>query len=235
MGVIFKSPFSTCLSLGLLLWLAGTLVGAETNPFSEFDAWWKQYTDVAAAERPALVDKGMELAKARHEAMVALIEKDPRSAIEKAFAEEFHTALPVPIRPLVEKHVRGLAKLVVTKGKDGAVQRKVTIDAVTWKAFLYGARLELNSREEIPIHGVALSGRVAVNGSPLERFPDRETLLTVLAKGEGKKSCPICGEPGEIPAAVGDVLLWFDGEEHLVVTENALIEKEASPEDAAAE
>ena len=200
--------------------------------FAKFDDWWTQYASVDASDRPAFVEKGIALAKNRRDAMVALIEKDPAAAIEKSFAEEYHNALPVLLGPLVEKHVRGLAKLTVTKGKNGALDRKITIEKETWKAFLSGARLELNSREEIPIHGVVLEGRVAVDGSPLERFPKRESLLAVLRQGEGKKSCPICGGPGVIPAAVGDVLLWFDTEEHLVVCEKALVEKEASPEDA---
>ena len=232
--MISTPRFLACVFLGLMAWGSG--VGAESNEtpmaFAKFDDWWTQYGNVAAAERPGLVEKGLALAKNRRDAMVELIEENPAQAIEKAFTEEYHNALPAAVAPLVEKHVRGLAKLTVTKGKHGVVQRNVTMEKESWKAFFYGVRLDLNSRGEIPIHGVVLDGRVAVDGSPLERFPKRESLLNVLRQGEGKKSCPICGEPGVIPAAVGDVLLWFDTEEHLVVCEKALVEKEASPEDA---
>lgn len=202
----------------------------KATAFSEFDAWWQEYISVPAAERPALVKKGLVLAQARHEAMVQLIESAPAKAIQMAFAEEYHDALPKPIAELVELHVRGLAKLTVSESKNGTPQRDVTIESRTWKACLYGARLELPAREEIPIHGVALEGLIAVDGSPLERFPKRDSLLNVLRQSEGKKTCPICGEPGIIPTAVGDILLWFDTEEHLLLCEKALIEKEAHPD-----
>ncbi len=221
-GLIF------CLTTGSL---PVPTAAAEENgaAFSEFDDWWQVYTTVAASERPALVKNGVALAKVRREAMLKFIENDPATAIQKAFDEEYRSALPKPVAENVELDVRGLAKLTVTK-KDGTTHRKVTMGNESWKAFLYGPRLELNSRAEIPIHGVTLAGRIAVDGSPLERFPKRESLLAVLKQGEGKKTCPICGEPGVIPRAVGDVLLWFDTEEHQTVCEKALIEKEMSPE-----
>ena len=203
----------------------------EAPAFSDFDGWWKEYTDAAATARPALVKKGTEFSQKRRDAMLKLIESDPAAAIKKAFPEEYHSSLPKPIQPLVEAHIRGLAKLVVTKSKDGTADRRIIVEDQRWKAFLYGPRLELESREEIPIHGVALEDRIAVDGSPLERFPNRESLLNLLRQGEGKKSCPICDEPGTIPTAVGDILLWFDTQEHLDVCEKALIEKEASPDE----
>ncbi len=223
MGLIFLLAMG---SQSLLMSAQPTDAGAA---FSDFDDWWQVYTTVAASERPCMVKKGAALAKTRREAMIHLIESDPASAIQKTFPEEYRSALPKSVAENIELHVRGLAKLAVTK-KDGATTRKVTMGNENWKAFLYGPRLELNSRAEIPIHGVTFAGRIAVDGSPLERFPKRESLLNVLKEGEGKKTCPICGEPGVIPSAVGDVLLWFDTEEHQAVCEKALIEKEMSPE-----
>jgi hypothetical protein len=225
--------------MGLILLLAAgsqclSIRGETTETgaaFSEFDDWWQVYTTVSASERPGMVKKGAALAKTRHEAMIQLIETDPAAAIQKAFPEEYRSALPKSVSENIELHVRGLAKLTVIK-KGDATLRHVTMNDETWKAFLYGPRLELNSRAEIPIHGVTLAGRIAVDGSPLERFPKRETLLNVLKEGEGKKTCPICGETGVIPSAVGDVLLWFDTAEHQTVCEKALVEKEMSPESA---
>lgn len=200
-----------------------------TDAFARFDDWWQQYITIPEAERPSIVEKGVAGATTRHAAMVKLIETDPAKAIRLAFAEEYHSALPKPIGALVEIHARALARLDVST-KDGTTHRRVTIGNQTWKASLYGPRLELSSREEIPIHGVVLDGRMAVDATPLERFPDRESLLSVLRQSEGKKTCPICNEPGVIPGAVGDILMWFDSEEHLVTCEKALIEKETIPE-----
>lgn len=228
--------FAGWFRLGLILLYASTggLLPAETTadtttPISEFDDWWQVYTTVPASDRPGMVKKGASLAKTRRDAMVNLIENDPATAIQKAFPEEYRSALPRSVSENVELHVRGLAKLTVAK-KNSVTTRQVTLEKESWNAYLYGPRLELTSRAEIPIHGVTLAGRIAVDGSPLERFPKRETLLNVLKEGEGKKTCPICGEPGIIPTAVGDVLLWFDSDEHLIVCEKALVEKEASPE-----
>ncbi len=197
--------------------------------FGEFNDWWGQYAAASPAERPAMVKKGVALAKARREFMVNLIQTDPARAIEEAFTEEYHSALPESIGALVERHVRGLGKLVVAEKRGGTSGRKVTFDGDVWRAWVYGRRLELNSREEIPIHGVVLDGEMAMDGSPLERFPERESLRNVLRQSEGKMTCPICGEPGTIPTAVGDILLWFDTEEHLETCEKALIEKEMNP------
>ena len=209
-------------------------VQAETKgiapAFAEFDAWWQQYITVATSERAALVEQGIAAAKNRRKAMLTMIENDPAQAIKLAFAEEYHTALPEPIAKLVEVHVRGLAQLTVSKKKDGVTTRRVSIQGQSWRAYLYDERLKLNTREEIPIHGIALEGLVAIDGSPLERFPNRESLLNVLRQSDGKKTCPICGEPGIIPTAVGDILLWFDTDEHLDTCEKALIEKEMNPE-----
>lgn len=233
--MIFHRRFFASVLLGLIFFGNDLAIGAESNgtpiSFQEFDAWWQQFIAVNAAERTAMIKNGTALAKTRSSAMVEMIEKQPEQAIERAFAEEFHSALPEPIQELVETHKRGLAKMTVTE-KDRSASRKVELNGETLKGYLSGARLKLDSREEIPIHGIELFGKIAVNASPLERFPKRESLIEVLRQGEGKKSCPICGEPGLIPTAVGDVLLWFDTEEHLLICEKAVIEKEMSPEEA---
>ncbi len=207
-------------------WVAGS---EKPDSLAEFDRWWQKYSDATGETRPAMEKEGGELAKKRRATMWDLMASAPENAIRWSFPEEYYTALPLPIRAWVEQHVRGLGALLVERNKDGATVRTVVLDDQSWTAWTYGRRLKLSTRDEIPVHGIVLGERMALDGSPLERFPRRDSLWQALRQSEGRKTCPICGEPGRIPAAAGDILFWFDREEHIATTEKALVEKEALP------
>lgn len=203
--------------------------GEKPGSLEAFDGWWQKYFDATEEARPALENEGIALAKKRWETMWNLVAREPENAIRWSFPEEYHNALPLSIGAWVEQHVRGLGSLLVERKKDGSVQRTVVLDDQSWTAWTYGRRLKLATRDEIPVHGIVLGERMALEGSPLERFPRRDSLWQALRQSEGKKTCPICGEPGRIPAAAGDLLFWFDREDHIATTEKALVEKESLP------
>src|SRR5205809_6744939 len=83
-----------------------TLQGEAAH--DRFARWTQNYLAAStAAEKAALLEQGTELASARREFMAALIEVDPKRALELAAPWKWHQELPAEIAALLEQRVSG--------------------------------------------------------------------------------------------------------------------------------
>ena len=98
--------------------------------------------------------------------MLALIESDPENALKQAVPYEWRLALPNNITRHFEQWVDGRGDLTVAVATDfersrTKTFREVTVDGKQFKAFVYGRRNGQVSQPQIPLHGIALGGKLA--------------------------------------------------------------------------
>ena len=136
--------------------------------FEEFRRWTERFSAVGAE---ADLQRGIELARARREEMVDLIDKNPRRALELAVPESVRRRLPADVVALLEEKVSGRGDLSVqaTSLEKGGCQisRTATLqDGRVFDAYTYGRRGAMPTRDGIGIHGVALDGKLALADLP---------------------------------------------------------------------
>ncbi len=162
------------------------------EPMAAFQKWTH---DFAAQPSPEKTAEGVKLAQARREAMRTLIERDPEQALA--------SAMPEPVRALLEEKVDGRGDLMVLAASyDGRVPAgRRTVwntahidDGREFAAFVYGNREYQPSRAGLPLHGIALDGKLA-----LSQWPGR--VLEPVEMAEAKQAtgaepvCPVSDKP----------------------------------------
>ena len=181
-----------------------------TEPeFADFKSW---VADFAASN--ADIAEGVKLARDRRAALLDLIEKDPRRALELAVPESVRRKLPASVLAELEERVSGRGNLLVAAatalpGREHevpAVMRTVAVSGREFETFTYGRRESAMSREQIAVHGIALDGRLAMS-----EWPAR--VLEPVEAAEARASLstpPLCPVSGAVLDEHGDevVLDW---------------------------
>ncbi len=203
-----------------------------TAAFDNFSRWVTRFTNSSAS----LVE-GERLAWQRREAMLELIENDPKSAIELSVPFELRQSLPREITKFFEEQVDGRGDFMVAVGTDfssgsTATWRRVQLGERNFQAFVYGRRQSQISRTSIPLHGVALDGKLAVATEPLRVLSVAEA--TALDK-TAVKTDAICSVSGQaatsrgqrVYAESGGGVLHFCGVDHLDLANQQLTRAES--------
>ncbi len=177
--------------------------------FAEFKGWAAEFP---RGRRSAA--EGVHLAQRRRAALVDLISKDPRRALELAAPEFVRRTMPPAVQTELEQRVSGRGDLLVTAaaampGRELAttpVARTVVVAGQEYEAFTFGRREPVLSRRGLAIHGIALDGKLA-----LSEWPAR--VLEPLEAAEARarlKAPPLCPVSGNQPEEQGDevVLDW---------------------------
>src|SRR5438552_12498348 len=168
-----------------------------------FARWAELYFSAATAgDKAALLAQGKELAAARREALAALIQVDPKRALELAAPWKWREELPPEIASLLEQRVSGRGSYSVfgavpLEGQDefvGPILRYATLDSVSYRAFVYGYRLHQISQAELTLHGIAINDALAVHEDPV-RVLEPEEAQAILAKSAPSQD-PICSVSG---------------------------------------
>lgn len=195
---------------------------ATHRAITNFAAWAQDFvsgkTSFAAAHGEALAWK-------RREAMRDLIETDPAKAIELTAPFSWRIRLPTNITRHFEQWVDGQGSLLVFAGTDferrkATVKREVEMGGQTYRAFVYGLRRAQISQYNVPLHGIALDGRMAVTSDPIRLLEPAEA--TVLNEQRGQPTEAICGVSGleadyrnqQVAADVGGEVQFFCGVDH---------------------
>jgi hypothetical protein len=212
-----------------------------------FSNWAEQFlagnTSVNAA-------RGEALAWKRREALLDLIETDPKKALAMAVPYRWRRALPTNVTRYFEQQVDGRGALnvfVATDFEQGKTRsyREVQVGGKNFQAFVYGRRLGEVSKSKIPIHGIALDGKLALHADPVRILDSAEAEALEKERGQPvEKICGVSGLPADsrnqpVPADVGGEVKFFCGvdharlvNEHLMLAESG--EDGASPAQATA-
>ena len=187
--------------------------------FDQFAHWVEQFTNAAAS----VVD-GERVAWRRHEAMVELIQNDPEKALKLAVPFAVRQQLPAAVTKFLEAQVDGRGDFLVAVGTDFAsgsttTFRNVQLGSNHYQAYVYGRRRGQISQRNIPLHGIALEGKLAVSTEPLRQLSvaEAKSLDRTIAQSD-----PICSVSGKsanwrdqkVYAESGSGVLCFCGTDH---------------------
>ncbi len=191
----------------------------------------------AFASGASNIAEGKQLAKERRAEMKNLIQTNPQRALAETVPFAWRQQLPPEITAEFEQQLDGRGNLMVAVGTDFSqgtsfVDRRVEMGGKTYQAYVYGRRLIQACQTGIPLHGIALDGKMAVLPDPLRKLGSDEA--SALAAQSGTPLEEICGVSGQaadsrnqpVYAESGHGILCFCGDDHyaLVNRSQALAE-----------
>jgi hypothetical protein len=193
------------------------------DEFADFAAW----TD-AFLSRTQLCDprRGVALAWKRREALRDLIKSNPELAILQTIPFKWRAALPPEVTRYFETQIDARGDLTVALAESDThpgttVYRHAHFAEQTFQAFVYGRRLGQSCQTNIPMHGIALDGLLALAAEPIRSLSQEEASALEEARGRSaKRACLLCGQPlamasQSIAAELGGEVGYFCGVEHL--------------------
>jgi hypothetical protein len=111
------------------------------------------------------------------------------------------------------------------------LRRYVILDEKTYNAYVYGWRLGLTTKYNVPLQGVAIDNLLAVDSNPARMLEEGETLPTGSKIGNPDRKCPLCAGVAHIEnrqasalptkdsaglmVQIGNTYYFFDSREHL--------------------
>ncbi|WP_257458865.1 PKD domain-containing protein [Archangium lipolyticum] len=215
------------------------VVGA--NAFTAFDAWTERYLRTDAAARSSLVPEGESLAMTRREALSALISAAPREALRHEVAFHVRGEMPEQVLRHLEQPVSGMGDLNVlsalppegTSEQQEHVERFVTLAGRTYRAFVYGWRLDQPSQENIPLHGMVLDERMAVSDSPVRVLAPEESVQGLPVRLDTSCAGRSVSAGGGLRVHAGDVVMVLCEQQRLSVLSESLKDKSREQERSA--
>ncbi len=162
---------------------------SETQPaMAAFADWTAKYMNADAAQRPALLAEGQNLARQRRTALAALIPADPEQALADAVPMVVRQQLPPEVLGLLEDRISAQGDLELLAGSPppGVTTpvesyRSTLINGHEFRVYAYGRRAALATLPKTSIIGVAVDNAMAVSDSPVR----------VLEAGELAGSRPV--------------------------------------------
>ncbi len=188
------------------------------HDFAHFRDWTDRYLAADPAGKAELTTEGVAEAKARREDLAALIRQDPRRALELAVPIGIRSALPTEVVAQLEQRVDGRGELAVlgaTPGPDAGADfesffRTAAVNGDRFRAYVYGRRDGDPTRFDIPLHGIALDGQLAVDENPLRVLETAEA-APILARD------PVCAVSGLAASSFGEPVVVDNGSQNLVL------------------
>lgn len=150
---------------------------SSEQAFADFDRWLRGRGAVARRGRASdEAQRGVQLAVRRKAALQALTHADPEAAVARALPSEVVSALPPEVARHVEQPLDARGDFMVramvprTAGPRQApthmMERFVVVDGTTYPAMVFGRRLAMPSKYDIPLHGFVLDGMAALSALP---------------------------------------------------------------------
>jgi hypothetical protein len=196
------------------------------------NAWLKAYAKRPPNIQLLLKSAAVSIAKLRRAALKILIEHDPERALLLSLAPGERQGLPKFVLDLMETRVHATGDLILAITETLPEAPKDTpgdandppsttqpmsitswtarIGETTHRAFVYGLRLEHQTKFDTPIHGISLDDLMAVSHRLLYRFDPFETVQL------GFKPEQIVATSGDLPFLLPDIDAFVDLEQELV-------------------
>jgi hypothetical protein len=159
---------------------------ARIEPFQNWLLAWHR----GEVQTEALLAQAKSLAQTRRAALKELIRLDPKLALDLAVPKGLLQSLPLSLREEMESYVDATATYEVFRlcgEHSSSIERVATIDGKRYEAFSFGARLNTLSKNQLPLHGIAIDDQLAFSDKPY-RILDQEkhsALNAVPKEGQG--------------------------------------------------
>ncbi|MES2438053.1 MAG: PKD domain-containing protein [Verrucomicrobiota bacterium] len=153
-------------------------IPAKSETFADFSEWLDTFDRAEISTRPALAAEGLRLARERRIAMEALIQSDPREALNHAVTLDVWKSLPPELRSEVEEPFSAIADFRVlpvcitgSPDADRIAAGEKFPDATRWteiegspalQSHVFGRRKGLSTKEKSPVQGIRLGNRAAL-------------------------------------------------------------------------
>lgn len=182
----------------------------EPSEFAAFAAW----VELRLAGDPSADEaRGEALAWKRREVMLGLIERDPARALSLAVSFQWRRTLPPNVTRHFEEWIDGRGDYEVAMaesitGGGEIVYRWAVIEGTRYRAFVHGKRLAQKSQSNIPLHGIALAGKIALAPEPIRFIATDEAETLEYARGHAAgKVCAVCGQaaPAGRQGMIGEI------------------------------
>jgi uncharacterized delta-60 repeat protein len=153
--------------------------------FAQFQQWAAEYGRADATGRAALLQAGVELARARRAELLRLIQTDPERALHQAVPYDVRRRLPAEIQRELEQPVSAAGTLTTTfrcdpehkhPGPHPPPERTFRTADHLYSAYVYGWREQHITRSQLVLHGIALDD--AAGASHLAVHPDPARVLS---------------------------------------------------------
>ncbi len=142
--------------------------------FENFSRWTEQFVSASTGDRPAIVVAGIKLALQRRALMEAMIQTDPKQALDQAVPLHVWQSLPPEIRREVEEPFSALADYkvypVCTVGTPDRSRQPVP-DATrlteiaghaALDTYVFGRRMGMQTKDDSPVQGIRLGSKAAL-------------------------------------------------------------------------
>ena len=161
----------------------------DPEVFEAFDGWLVRYrmAEWTGKASASLIEEGERLAQTRQPAMAALIDSEPRQALECAVTWKDWASLPYSVSRWVERPFSALAEMAVrplcgaAAGTGGETRSLRMTGGEEWMARAFGARDGDCSKSSAPVQGVVLNGQAVLHPEPMEILAP-EDVAALLAR-----------------------------------------------------
>jgi hypothetical protein len=122
---------------------------SKPDPFKAFKGWMAAYEETTdPVRRASLKEKGIELANERRTALAAMIQSNPRLALDQTIPLADRAKLPAEVTGLLEQRISGRGDFNVfgsialpgTTSSRPPITRQVVMSGKTYDAYVYGAK-----------------------------------------------------------------------------------------------
>ncbi|MFT5408655.1 MAG: hypothetical protein ACI9NC_001365 [Verrucomicrobiales bacterium] len=149
-----------------------------------FKAWLDDFKN--SSDRGDL-QQGIRIAQQRRQALKQLIQTNPQLALQFAISPQQRAQLPEEITALLETPISaaGEFEMIVSCYTGEArrptdapeLERFVTIGAQRFRAFTFGRRAEMQTKDRISLHGIAIDDVLALHPDPVRRLPEQNNIV----------------------------------------------------------
>ncbi|MDB4257799.1 PKD domain-containing protein [bacterium] len=156
-----------------------------------FETWLTTYQ---ADPTTADFQTGITLVTERRAALKNIIQLDPEKALQLSIPKSQRESLPPEIESLLETPVSTAAEFehvvscylgdLIQPAEAPSEERFVTFNDTRYRAFTFGRRANLHTKDRISLHGISIDDVVAVDPNPVKS--DSDNPLVVEAFGEKK-------------------------------------------------
>ncbi|RFC45951.1 MAG: PKD domain-containing protein/PKD domain-containing protein [Verrucomicrobia bacterium] len=221
---------------------------AEAPQVAAFRIWLQSYLQSTPDQQQATLHEGITLAEARRGVMATLIQTRPKAALQQSLPLDEWQALPAALKAVVERPFSEVAQYTLFPVCPGPSSESTAAPSVRpplievrfangdqVKAFVYGGKTAVNSKDRLPVQGVALDGVAALWDGVLRPLSAAEAAIarTAFPSGQPDQSRSfVTGEPiagNLVTALAGGKCFSFASLKELSTFDAALAKLDAKP------